>query len=304
MRAISILPHLISCTLLIASGTALAQRANQESYSFTQAFVSCVKENRNEQDAQYNSGAASTGAIGGSLSNGQPLSADRRYWNYMDCITPGTSGLSRQPLPVGVLCSATQQLPSGTEGKTFLSNGATWTCLSGTWTITEGSNNPPSRLDCSGKSFSQDSCSFNVGSMKHGQNLVVRTTPSNLSGTYGNAVASCNNGEITLSKIYCGAKSCRSGEYVTWFEQEENSLHRCRGKINSLGDAEVENVIKFYSTINEALRRSNVLQGNAQYECRGDTWVYISGNCKKKSEDEMTCQARSNALGKSEYYCL
>lgn len=288
----------------LTSFSCAAQQVGQETYSFTQAFVGCVKERRNEQDAKNNSGAATTGAIGGTLSNGQPLSADRRYWNYMDCITPTSSGMSRQALPVGSLCAATEKIPSGTEGKTYSSHGATWTCLSGNWVVTEGAPSIPSRADCSGRSFSQLSCTFSAEPLRHGQSVIIKSTASNLSEKSGTAVASCNDGEISLSNIVCESKRCNAGEYVTWFEQDHNALSRCRGKVNALGEAQAENSVKFYSSMNEALLRSTVLDGHAQYECRGDKWTLISGSCKRKTQQEMNCQTRANALGKLEYYCL
>lgn len=301
MRAGSLILFLLT---VLSSGNV---HSSQTSYQFTQAFTNCVRSHGTEAKDQQTGGSAVSGLMNGSdLSGKGALSKDKRYWAYMNCLNNAVGGTAKTALPVAKTCKPSGKLPPGTEGKVFSYGGASWTCANGNWS---GSGSLPGEVNnktpCPAKTVKEGSCSFSSPEMAYNSSITLTDNAFSNGDFYqGRILLSCQGGEATVESKSCVIQSCEAGQNLTWHSSNTDSSARCEGQVSSDGESTHQHVVRFFSSLQEAKLSSNVNEGSASFICEDNRWKLNSGDCRKKSIDELRCSQRVNSIGKMEFSCI
>lgn len=283
--------------------------SEQKTYQFTQAFTACVKRNNDNVNEYENGGAAVSGLMNGDNLAGQgALSSDRRYWVYMDCLNASVAGSAMGSLPIAKTCAPTDALPAGSAGKIFSLGNRKWVCTDGYWQMSNGGiGSTPEEgrnIPCVASTVMYNNCSFSAPSMNSGQALKLTDTPFyNGSFFKGEAMASCVNGNVTVSNKSCEKQICEAEKNVVWYSADSSNAVRCEGLVANDGQVTNKNTVTYFGSLLEAKRLTNALTGRAEFVCDNQKWKLLSGTCAKKTAEQLTCSSRINGVGKLEFTC-
>ncbi len=299
-------------------------RADMERYEFTANFVQCVKANSGDQENYTTSGNSQS-----ALMNGENLTNNFRgtYWSYMDCLSKEEGGNSRSFVPTATSCPGVNTVigghriytPPGVSGKRVQMAGVEWICQSGKWQRTsEGSGDTNDGIDgddtqhCGASVAQKDLCSFEIPEMRHGASLKVYTspTPSGSDSPFlanGEAVASCDNGRISLSRAVCQINECEVGQEVQWHARTAFGRQTCKGEVAHDGYVEQGEVERrLFSSIVEARTKTEILTGQAKFICDNGRWRKqdnVDASCAVKPLAQLVCKAVPLQGGTYQYYC-
>lgn len=283
-------------------------------YGFTSSFVDCVKKHHEEERNYSKSGAAQSALMNGSsVLSGSEL--DGQFWQYMDCLTPASSGVDSRTLVQTTACPELDinlgdrriYVPPSVNGKEFKLGGASWVCDNGVWGRSgTGVDVTESPKPCPSSQVSVGSCQFDVPSKPHGSSFWAQSIPASASGgefLSGESLFSCQNGAwaAVQGSSTCDRQVCDGGQTMTW---SGNALSQCSGVIDHSGVAEqVEMVPRYFTTLKDAMSLTKLVTGRAEYTCTNRGWKLISATCAQKNQANLSCSSRLTAIGTVEYSC-
>ncbi|MBE8233516.1 MAG: hypothetical protein HAW67_07235 [Endozoicomonadaceae bacterium] len=289
--------------VLVMLGLALCDNAyavGEKTQAFTSEFIRCAQRYSSDKSTYETDGVAAS-----ALMNGSSILAvnNNDYWNYMDCLSPSVSGNVPLDLPVATLCAGKEvihgkrrfYLPSGKVGLTAQLDSVAYICNASGWVQVGSVTDDHSA--CSSQSFTVSNCSFFFEPSKHSDVRVVKFQGNSREGS---ATAICKNGSFQLLGANCVSSTCASNQTISWYGSGGT---KCEGNIASTGAVLNDQAsLRYFPSMNGALRYTRIKTGSAQFICRKNRWVEVSSTCQRKAQNTLTCQSRT-VNSRLEYAC-